>query len=109
MDFDYLMPIRSPVRAWEVFWAEFEAMWEHRGLWIAVWHPMASGRLARWAETERMIEAILKKGQVWFATLEEIACHVNACIADETWRPRVDSLPYYAGPVSLFGPGSASH
>jgi peptidoglycan/xylan/chitin deacetylase (PgdA/CDA1 family) len=109
IDFDYIMPIRAPRHAWDAFWAEFEAMWEHRGLWITVWHPMASGRLARWAETERRIEMMLKKGGVWFATLEDIARHVNACIADGSWRPRVDRLPYYSGPVALSGGDAADH
>jgi peptidoglycan/xylan/chitin deacetylase (PgdA/CDA1 family) len=109
IEFDYLMQVRAPRRAWEVFWAEFEAMWEHRGLWITVWHPMVSGRLARWAETERMIEAMLKQGGIWFATLEEIAGHVAACVADGTWRPRIDTLPYYEGPVPVLGARTARH
>lgn len=107
MEFSYLMPIRSPERGWEVFWAEFEAMWEHGGLWIAVWHPMVSGRLARWQQTERMIEAMLTKGGVWFAPLEEIAAHVNRVVAEGSYKPRIDELPYYRGPVSVHLPRSA--
>jgi hypothetical protein len=42
-----------------------------------------------------MIEAMLKRGDVWFAPLEQIARHVKACIADGSWTPRVDELPYY--------------
>lgn len=104
LEFQYLMPIRAPARAWEVFWAEFEAMWEHRGLWVTVWHPMVSGRLARWVETERMIQRMLDKGCVWFATLEEIAQHVRACIADGRYKPRIDNLPYYEERVAVARP-----
>jgi peptidoglycan/xylan/chitin deacetylase (PgdA/CDA1 family) len=46
-DFNYFMSIKSPRQAMEVYAAEFDAMWEYGGLWIAVWHPFLSGRLAR--------------------------------------------------------------
>jgi hypothetical protein len=41
---------------------------------------------------------MLQTGDVWFATLEEIALHVQACIAQGLYKPRVDHLPYYTGP-----------
>jgi len=96
MDLDYMMQIVSPDRAMEVFMAEFEAQWECRGLWIGVWHPFVSGRLARWLRVEKMIEQMQKKGGVWFATLEEIARHVRAVTDNGTYKPRIDNLPYYA-------------
>jgi peptidoglycan-N-acetylglucosamine deacetylase len=96
MDLNYMMQIMSPDRAMEVFMAEFEAQWECRGLWIGVWHPFVSGRLARWLRVEKMIEAMQKKGGVWFAPLEEIAAHVLKVTADGTYQPRVDTLPYFA-------------
>lgn len=96
MDLDYMMQIMSPDRAMEIFMAEFEAQWEARGLWIAVWHPFVSGRLARWLRVEKMIEAMLKRGGVWFAPLEEIAAHVKKVTAAGTYQPRVDNLPYFA-------------
>ena len=101
MDLNYMMPIMAPDRAMEGFMAEFEAMWEHGGLWVAVWHPFVSGRLARWARVETMIEAMLKKGGVWFATMEEIADHVRKCTADGSYKPRIDDFPYYSEPVSV--------
>ncbi|MBW0004212.1 MAG: polysaccharide deacetylase [Hyphomicrobiales bacterium] len=104
LDLGYQKPIRAPERAWEVFWAEFEAAVKYGGLWIAVWHPMVSGRLARWHRTEKMIESMLARGDVWIATLEEIARHVRACIGAGTWKPRVDELPYYDAPVRVNGP-----
>jgi peptidoglycan-N-acetylglucosamine deacetylase len=96
MDLDYMMQIVSPDRAMEVFMSEFEAQWEARGLWIGVWHPFVSGRLARWRRVERMIEEMQKKGGVWFATLEEIAGHVLKVREEGAYRPRVDRLPYFA-------------
>jgi hypothetical protein len=40
---------------------------------------------------------------VWFATLEDIAAHVQRVIADGTWAPRIDRLPYYEGPIPELG------
>jgi peptidoglycan-N-acetylglucosamine deacetylase len=96
MDLNYMMQIMSPDRAMEVFWAEFEAQWECKGLWIGVWHPFVSGRLARWLRVEKMIEAMQKKGGVWFAPLEEIAAHVLKETAAGNYSPRIDHLPYFA-------------
>jgi hypothetical protein len=46
-----------------------------------------------------MIEYMLKKGDVWFARMEDIAAHVRSCIDDGSYTPRVDELPYYTEPV----------
>jgi peptidoglycan/xylan/chitin deacetylase (PgdA/CDA1 family) len=99
IDLNYMMPIKSPDEAMNVFMSEFEAMWKYRGLWVTVWHPFVSGRLARCDRVAKMIEYILDKGEVWFATLEEIALHVQKCIDDGTYEPRVDDLPYYDGRI----------
>jgi peptidoglycan/xylan/chitin deacetylase (PgdA/CDA1 family) len=102
-DLGYLMPPRSPQQAMEVYQAEFEAMWEYGGLWIAVWHPFLSGRLARCVAIARLIEHMHRKGHVWFATLEDIAAHVKRLIAAGAWTPRLDRLPYYDGPLPELG------
>jgi hypothetical protein len=48
-DINYETPIRAPAKVAN-FREEFDAAWDHGGLWIAVWHPFVSGRLgcARW-------------------------------------------------------------
>jgi peptidoglycan/xylan/chitin deacetylase (PgdA/CDA1 family) len=107
-DLAYVMPPKSPQQAMEVYQAEFDAMWEYRGLWIAVWHPFLSGRLARCVAMAKLIEYMQSKGRVWFATLEEIAAHVKRVIADGTWKPRIDRLPYYDGPIPELGPATPS-
>ena len=84
------MPIQSAARAWENWWEEFEAMWEYGGLWVPVWHPFLSGRLARWSHTHRMIDKMLHKGGVWFAPMRDIAAHVQHCILQGTWTPRTE-------------------
>jgi peptidoglycan-N-acetylglucosamine deacetylase len=105
-DLAYLMAPKSPQQAMEVYQAEFDAMWEYGGLWIAVWHPFLSGRLARCLAMARLIEYMQAKGQVWFATLEEIATHARQAITDGMWTPRIDRLPYYQGPIPELGPAT---
>jgi peptidoglycan-N-acetylglucosamine deacetylase len=101
IELKFQMSIQAPARAWESWWEEFEAMWEHGGLWIAVWHPFLSGRLARWRATHRMIGRMLERGGVWLAPMRDIAAHVRTCIAEETWRPQI-----VRPGAAVMGPGS---
>ncbi|WP_311200204.1 hypothetical protein [Leisingera sp. M658] len=43
----YMMPAAGPSRGLEGFWEGFEAQFEAGGLWLAIWHPFLTGRLAR--------------------------------------------------------------
>ncbi len=108
IDLDYMFQIMSPDRAMESFMAEFNAMRQAgNGLWIAVWHPFVSGRLSRWLRAEQMIEEMLNTGDVWFATLEEIAQHVLTISDRNEYQPRVDQLPYYSSsPMPVPPPSS---
>lgn len=98
-DFNYHMPIQSPDRAMEVWIDEFEAAWEYGGMWVSVWHPFLSGRLARCARVDKMIQYMMDKGGVWFATMEEIALHVRKSIDEGSYNPRTVKLPYYNGRI----------
>ncbi len=96
IDLNYMFQVMAPDRAMETFMAEFNAMRQAgNGLWVATWHPFVSGRLSRWQRVEKMIEEMMETGDVWFATLEEIAAHINALRAQGDYSPRVDHLPYY--------------
>lgn len=101
IDLNYTMPLQSPTRGMSVFRDEFDAMYRHGGLWVTVWHPFATGRLARWEKVILLIEYMMEKGDVWFARMEDIATHVNKCIDDGSYVPRIDHLPYYTGPVRI--------
>lgn len=90
-DLNFSMPIQSPARAWELWWDEFAAMWDYGGMWIPVWHPFLSGRLARWRFTHAMIGRMMEKGGVWFAPMRDIAAHVRRCMAGGTWAPRIET------------------
>ncbi|MDE1173145.1 MAG: polysaccharide deacetylase [Parvibaculaceae bacterium] len=98
IDINFTMSIRSPEEAMGVFMAEFEAMYEYGGLWVAVWHPWVSGRLARCSRIAKMIEYMQTK-DVWFASMEEIARHVQSVTDAGTYTPREVGLPYYDGPI----------
>ena len=100
MEFNYMMPIRAPDRAMEVFRAELDAAAEFGGLFIATWHPFISGRLARAQRVAALIEHIQGRGDIWLASLGEIAAHVNACIADGSYTPRRETHPLYDQPVA---------
>jgi len=102
-DFGYMTSMKTPAQAVELYQAEFDAAWEFGGLWIAVWHPFLTGRLARWAAIVKLIEHMHGKGGVWFATLEQISSHVRKVVADGTWQPRTDRLPYYDKPIPELG------
>ena len=108
LDFHYTMTIKSPDEAMQVFDSEFEAMYENGGMLITVWHPFVSGRLARMRRVAAWIEALQKKGGVWFATMDEIARHVRTCIDDGSWKPRVEQMPYYDGRIPEWEPQEAA-
>lgn len=98
-DFRYMMPIASPATACEVYQAEFDAAWRYGALWISVWHPFVSGRLARLDAILDLIAHMQSKGGVWFATCSEIAAHAQALIERKAWLPREERLPLYQSPI----------
>ena len=98
-EFNMGMTIQSPQRAMDVFRAEFDAAWEHGGLWSSIWHPFVSGRLARAHAMVELIEYMIAKGQVWFAPMEDIAAHINGLIARGEWTPPEEHLPFWTEPV----------
>ena len=99
-DIDFMMPIQAPSVAVAGFREEFDAAWAYGGLWIGVWHPFVSGRLARLHAVEGLLQYMLDKGDVWIAPLEDIAAHVREVVASGRHQPRRERLPYYDGPLS---------
>jgi hypothetical protein len=68
---------------------------------MGIWHPFLTGRLARWRQVERWLEQTLKTKKVWFAPLEDIIAHVRALTAKGTYKPRIEALPYFNGPIKV--------
>ena len=103
-EFGYATPIRAPARAMEVFRAEFDAAWRHGGLFVSIWHPFVSGRLARAEAIVELLADLRDKEGVWFATMGQIAEHVAGLVAQGTWTPRIDRLPFWDRPVDHLVP-----
>jgi peptidoglycan/xylan/chitin deacetylase (PgdA/CDA1 family) len=101
-DLGYMMQPKATSDAMRAFAEEFDSVWRHGALWIAVWHPFLSGRLARCDAIEGLLTHMHEKGDVWFARLEDIATHVQKLRASGEWKPRVDHLPYYVSPIPDF-------
>lgn len=47
IELQYMMSIRSPDEAFAVYESEFLAAYRNGGLWVGVWHPWLTARLAR--------------------------------------------------------------
>lgn len=107
-DLDFMMPIASPAYAMEVYMAEFYAMWEHGGIWVNCFHPFCSGQVARLMMVAEMIGRMQAKGDVWFATGEEVANHVRKLAKDGKYKPRVDKVPFYEGRLPELAEGYAT-
>lgn len=98
-DFNWNLPIKAPAEGSALFREEFDAAWKHGGLWVTIWHPFLSGRLGRAEAICRLIEHMQAKGDVWIATMEEVAAHVHGLIARGEWSPRTEALPFWPEPV----------
>jgi peptidoglycan/xylan/chitin deacetylase (PgdA/CDA1 family) len=109
-DFDFLLPIHAPKRAVEVFRAEIDAALDYGGMWIGVFHPFVSGRPSRLTAVRDLLSELLSRGDVWVASLGEIAQHVVELERSGAWKPRRERVPYYTEPVAelkvLEGPGA---
>jgi len=100
-DLDYMMPIMAPARAREVFMSEFDASWTYGGgFWQSVWHPFVSGRVSRLASIEIMVQEMMERGDVWFATLEQIAIHMRTQIDEGNYDPRIQTMPIKDGRIA---------
>jgi hypothetical protein len=94
-----MMPVASPSRGLGGFWEEFDAQYEAGGFFMLIIHPFLTGRLARWKQVEAWIAKTQETKDVWFATLDEIADHMDTLQKDSIWTPSVERLPYYDGPI----------
>ncbi|WP_207943157.1 polysaccharide deacetylase, partial [Actinomadura sp. KC345] len=70
--------IESPVKAVEMWRAEFEALHRDHGCFVLTAHPFLSGRPGRAAALEGLIEHVASRPDVWLAPLGEIARHVRS-------------------------------
>jgi peptidoglycan/xylan/chitin deacetylase (PgdA/CDA1 family) len=57
--------------------AEFDKAYEEGTLFVLTMHPKYTGHRSRMVMLERLIEHILSRKSVWFATHEEVAGYVK--------------------------------
>jgi peptidoglycan/xylan/chitin deacetylase (PgdA/CDA1 family) len=94
-ELDYLMSPKAPSDAMRYFREEFEATYRDRGFMTTVWHPHVSGRRSRVDAWRTFLEELVDRGDVWLATLEEVALHCRQVADSGAWVPRRRNLPYY--------------
>jgi peptidoglycan/xylan/chitin deacetylase (PgdA/CDA1 family) len=78
--FSGLRPYTPPSSVEEVFRAEFDGAFAEGGLFLLTMHPHVIGHRSRITLLERLIGYIKSRGNVWFATHEQVArwCKANA-------------------------------
>ena len=94
-----MMSVRGPSQGLAGFWEEFEAQYDAGGFFMLIIHPFLTGRLARWKQVEAWIAKTQETRDVWFATLDELADHMDQLQRSGIWTPSIERLPYYDGPI----------
>lgn len=69
--------IESPTKVEEMWRLEFDALHAEGGCFVLTNHPFLSGRPARAAALDRLVEYVTGQPDVWVAPLVEIAEHVR--------------------------------
>ncbi len=67
--------IENPSKVFEIWSQEFDGLYAEGAYFMLTMHPEVIGRVHRIALLKRLIEHIQSKGDVWWATGEEVARH----------------------------------
>lgn len=70
-------PTMNPDEVFSIWRAEFDGAYAEGGLFILTMHPHVIGHRSRMAMLERLLDYMQSKGNVWFATHEQIARYVK--------------------------------
>ena len=78
--FSGLRPYTPPSAVEEIFKAKFDGAYAENGLFLLTMHPHVIGHRSRITMLERLIRYIKSRGNIWFATHEQVArwCKANA-------------------------------
>ncbi|GAA4501857.1 polysaccharide deacetylase family protein [Gluconacetobacter tumulicola] len=71
--FSALRPYTPPRDVLDIFLAEFQGAHDEGGLFLLTLHPHISGHRSRIGVIAALLEAARQKGDVWFATHEQVA------------------------------------
>jgi len=78
--FDRYISVRphiTPNEVFEIWAAEFDLAYREGTLFVLTMHPKVIGHRSRILMLEKLIEYILARGNVWFATHEDVARYVK--------------------------------
>jgi len=67
----------SPDAVFQIYKAEFDLAFQEKTMFILTQHPHVGGRRSRIVQLDRLITYIKSKGDVWFATMEQVANYVK--------------------------------
>ena len=67
----------SPDAVFQIYKAEFDLAFQEKTMFILTQHPHVGGRRSRIVQLDRLITYIKSKGDVWFATMEQVATYVK--------------------------------
>jgi peptidoglycan/xylan/chitin deacetylase (PgdA/CDA1 family) len=93
--------IEHPDKAVSMWRAEFEALREEGGCFVLTNHPFLSGRPARAAALEGLIEQVAGCADVWLAPLGDIARHVRGLALKPRAIPKPDVGSPAPGPRAI--------
>jgi peptidoglycan-N-acetylglucosamine deacetylase len=67
----------SPDAVFAIYKAEFDLAFQERTMFVLTQHPHVGGRRSRIVQLDRLITYIKSRGDVWFATMEQVANYVK--------------------------------
>ena len=89
--------IESPRKVHEMWLLEAEAHHAEGGCFVLTNHPFISGRPSKAVALERLIEDVKALDGMWVTTLDEIAQHAAATVAETREVLRIEAPPGYFG------------
>jgi hypothetical protein len=99
-DFNHMLPIQPPDRPCGCSGPNSTPPGRR---WRALVLGLASLRLGPAGPccqaTVELIEYMQHRGGVWFATMAEIAAHIDGLVSRGEWSPRSERLPFWSEPV----------
>jgi peptidoglycan/xylan/chitin deacetylase (PgdA/CDA1 family) len=79
--------IESPAKVLDLWTSELDALADEGGMFIVTAHPFLSGRPSRVVTLERLVEHASARGDLWMASLAEVAERAHQTIAAGEQRP----------------------
>jgi peptidoglycan/xylan/chitin deacetylase (PgdA/CDA1 family) len=76
-------PQMTPGELYTIWAAEFDKAWEEGTLFVLTMHPKYTGHRSRMAMLEKLIQHMLYRGRVWFATHEDVARVAQKALVEE--------------------------